>query len=615
MRAILARLDIQKDPEIIRYRTENTKWSRARLARVLETGRGTFVLDQLQTFCGRAEAMSDTLGTLAADFYIAKVVNMVLASARGVHPASVVDQTIFHTWDYSSKIYLAGLLKGVQVDWDALTKAPATGSVSTKADRLVRILLRSHHNRSDRDRGIVFVTERATAVVLHHLLSQHATISKLFRVGCVLGSSRHDRGRRDLGDVHNPADQSGTIKKFRRGEVNLMVATSVAEEGLDVSACNLVVCFDPPMSAKSFIQHRGQARQAGSEYVILVDQTAQKEEKDWERMEAELRAKDLLPSSMDLPSLEVGRMQLYDLASSSDIPLAAADLAMVETLAGYSFRKRGLLVEALTHGSDLSAQEHDCYNRLAFLGNAIIENLVSDAIYRECSAQRDDDKSGGGGGCRLLGAMSSYRAAVVNRHYLGYLAMARHVSQARRRVKELRAGTDLVLEQYSAEFPLWRFLKHCSGEVAAEMSAAETRFATLRGDLAQAVESADAYPWLLLAQLRATDFYADVVESLVGAVFVDSGAMETCQGLLDRMGLMPYLRRIIRDEVDVVHSKERLQALAGDKAVKYEMRKEGGGLTCAIFVGDRLVARVEDRATVDEVCIKAAVEAVVRLSS
>jgi len=94
-------------------------------------------------------------------------------------------------------------------------------------------------------------------------------------------------------------------------------------------------------------------------------------------------AKALLPDSIDLPSLEVGRMQLYDLAAST-IPVPE-DLAMVERLTGYTFRKKSLLVEAFTHASDLSSvhAEHGCYDRLAFLGNAVIEGLVSDVIYRE----------------------------------------------------------------------------------------------------------------------------------------------------------------------------------------------------------------------------------------
>ncbi|RDY03580.1 Dicer-like protein 4, partial [Mucuna pruriens] len=85
------------------------------------------------------------------------------------------------------------------------------------------------------------------------------------------------------------------VDKFRSGELNLLVATKVGEEGLDIQTCCLVIRFDLPETVASFIQSRGRARMPQSEYAFLVDSGNQKEldiidgfEKDEYRMNMEI---------------------------------------------------------------------------------------------------------------------------------------------------------------------------------------------------------------------------------------------------------------------------------------------------------------------------------------
>lgn len=54
-------------------------------------------------------------------------------------------------------------------------------------------------------------------------------------------------------------------------QLNLLVATKVGEEGLDIQTCCLVIRFDLPETVASFIQSRGRARMLQSEYVLLVN--------------------------------------------------------------------------------------------------------------------------------------------------------------------------------------------------------------------------------------------------------------------------------------------------------------------------------------------------------
>jgi ERCC4-related helicase len=38
-------------------------------------------------------------------------------------------------------------------------------------------------------------------------------------------------------------EQKEVISKFRTGEINLLIATTVAEEGLDIKECNIVIRY------------------------------------------------------------------------------------------------------------------------------------------------------------------------------------------------------------------------------------------------------------------------------------------------------------------------------------------------------------------------------------
>ena len=61
------------------------------------------------------------------------------------------------------------------------------------------------------------------------------------------------------------------MSKIAYFQVNIIVATSILEEGLDVQSCNLVIRFDPPSSVSSFIQSRGRARMQNSDYLLMVE--------------------------------------------------------------------------------------------------------------------------------------------------------------------------------------------------------------------------------------------------------------------------------------------------------------------------------------------------------
>lgn len=54
-------------------------------------------------------------------------------------------------------------------------------------------------------------------------------------------------------------------------QVTVLVATSVAEEGLDIRQCNVVLRFDLAKTVLAYIQSRGRARKPGSDYILMVE--------------------------------------------------------------------------------------------------------------------------------------------------------------------------------------------------------------------------------------------------------------------------------------------------------------------------------------------------------
>lgn len=64
---------------------------------------------------------------------------------------------------------------------------------------------------------------------------------------------------------------SQVLRKFRAHETNLLIATSIVEEGVDIPKCNLVVRFDLPTDYRSYVQSKGRARAPVSNYIMLAD--------------------------------------------------------------------------------------------------------------------------------------------------------------------------------------------------------------------------------------------------------------------------------------------------------------------------------------------------------
>ncbi|XP_063328317.1 ATP-dependent RNA helicase DHX58-like [Pelmatolapia mariae] len=65
-------------------------------------------------------------------------------------------------------------------------------------------------------------------------------------------------------------EQAETIRNFRMGSLNLLISTSVAEEGLDIPECNLVVRYGLLTNEIAQQQASGRARARDSQYAVVA---------------------------------------------------------------------------------------------------------------------------------------------------------------------------------------------------------------------------------------------------------------------------------------------------------------------------------------------------------
>ncbi|KAK6825214.1 hypothetical protein PG987_012708 [Apiospora arundinis] len=280
-------LDIRQDPFILRKKAENTERSRIELSNALDK-HDTYAFRQMKSFCRRSEEICRELGPYAADYFIKTSMTQFIGSVQ-------TNKILYSSWQFNEKHHLSLALGTVDMQ---LSSSEST-NVSRKLQALIDLLLGCGPDTL----GIIFVKETGTVNVLLHMISEHPLVGSRFRVGVMVGTSRYAGRRRDIGELNQEA--SLTLDKFRSGNLDLLIATNVLEEGIDVPACNLVICFDQPTHLKSFIQRRGRARMRESKLVILVEGGTEKHT-EWQELEESMKRKyeDEQRSLTELDALE-----------------------------------------------------------------------------------------------------------------------------------------------------------------------------------------------------------------------------------------------------------------------------------------------------------------------
>nr|XP_023016629.1 endoribonuclease Dcr-1 [Leptinotarsa decemlineata] len=121
--------------------------------------------------------------------------------------------------------------------------------------------------------ALVFVHNRYKAKALFTLLcllsktDEFWWVSTLFSVEKVADPLREPREAE-----HEHKIQEEVLRKFRCHECNVLIATSVLEQGCDLPKCNLVIRFDLPTTFHSYIQSKARARATDAHYILFANE-------------------------------------------------------------------------------------------------------------------------------------------------------------------------------------------------------------------------------------------------------------------------------------------------------------------------------------------------------
>ncbi|KAF4638030.1 hypothetical protein G7Y89_g68 [Cudoniella acicularis] len=113
-------------------------------------------------------------------------------------------------------------------------------------------------------RVIVFAEYRDSAEDICRVLNRHGP---MVRASVFVGQADSKRS-----EGMNQGKQLETIKGFKSGKFNVIVATSIGEEGLDIGQVDLIVCYDASASPIRMLQRMGRTgrKRAGNIVLLLM---------------------------------------------------------------------------------------------------------------------------------------------------------------------------------------------------------------------------------------------------------------------------------------------------------------------------------------------------------
>lgn len=256
--------DVELDPKVISLRRAADPDMIRTLSRIIHGEEKTSCQKQMKRLVSNLTTVQRQLGGWAAD-HMGVLCMQKLAARHN-------DQNYKRTFDAFADTpedvnYISSMLSEIKFPPKSDFEVLNVSRISPKVETLLEVI-QENFTKKLKTKGIIFVRERATAVMLAKTLEAHPNL-RTVRAASFVGEA--DSKESSFADINDSKVQRTVLRRFHDGDVNLLVATSALEEGIDVPACNLVICFQAPPEVRSFIQRRGRARHMKSKLFLFDD--------------------------------------------------------------------------------------------------------------------------------------------------------------------------------------------------------------------------------------------------------------------------------------------------------------------------------------------------------
>jgi len=219
-------------------------------------------------------------------------------SLKAEHALELLEtQGIEQTLRYFERMAHDATLKGTPRSTKSFIHDPRIAEFVASLGRLARVgiehpklrqmagVISEELARNPASRIIIFTNFRDSVDLIVGYLSREPRARVTRFVG---QSSMRSRGL-------SQREQTEILDLFRKGKYNVLVATSVAEEGLDIPEVQMVLFYDCTPSAIRNIQRRGRTgRKGAGKVVILMTENTREEAYHWAGQQREKRMREFL---------------------------------------------------------------------------------------------------------------------------------------------------------------------------------------------------------------------------------------------------------------------------------------------------------------------------------